>query len=124
MKINFLKQIFPIIALCAFLTSCSKNRHEEIVSLMEDDEEWSAEQTQKAIDIYIEGLNEQIDIMETYQIINEKINLEDQWEYRAKKRSFWKDRKDDIKEAQKKLKNTDKELTKKYKLHSRDDNDY
>lgn len=99
----------------ALMTSCGvSNRHEECVALEGDNEEWTADQTNKAIDIYIEGLNEFADLYKKVYLIDQKIGLEYQIEQKGK-RSVRKERKDEMKEAEKALKEKDKEIKKKYR---------
>lgn len=97
-----------------FMTSCGvSNRHDECAALEDDHEEWTAEQTEEAIDIYIEGLNEMADMYKTVYLIEQKDGLGSQIESKSKK-SVYKERKDEIKTAEKAIKEKNKELRKKY----------
>lgn len=96
-------------------TSCGvSNRHDDIKDLKDSDGEWTEKETNKAIDIYIEGRSEKCSMVEDMFLIEEKLNLEGDWKIKAKKSSYWKDRKDEIKEAEKRAKELSKELKKKY----------
>jgi len=110
-------KIYKYIAIAgvlAFMTSCGvSNRHEDCVALEDDHEEWTAEQTEKAIDIYIEGLNEMAEMYKDVYLVEQKHVLESQIDSKGK-RSVYKERKDEIKEAEKALKEKNKELKKKY----------
>lgn len=48
-----------------------ENRHDEVTKLRELST-WNAEQTQQAIDIYLEGLDDQSKILETAMSVGEK----------------------------------------------------
>ena len=102
-------------AAATVLASCGvSDRHKQVEDLMDDKEEWTADQTNEAIDIYLEGVKDRINMDEQVYLIEEKLKLEDDWEYKAKKASYWKDRKDEIKEARKKLKDKQEEIREKY----------
>lgn len=98
----------------AFMTSCGvSNRHEECAKLEDDHEEWTADQTNEAIDIYIEGLNDMAAMYKDFYLIGQKSSLEYQIDTKGK-RSVIKERKDEIKEAEKAIKEKRKEIKKKY----------
>lgn len=98
-------------AVVALLSSCGvSNRHDEIEELNKKSK-WDEEQTNRAIDIYLEGIDEYCDIMEDAFLIGEK---DISYKYRGDK-DVIKERKDEIKEAEKQWKETKKEIEKKYK---------
>lgn len=82
-------KIFKYIAtagIVAMMTSCGvSNRHDDVQALEDDREEWTADQTNKAIDIYIEGLNDMAKMYEGVAGIQEKGILENQLDYKGKK---------------------------------------
>lgn len=95
------------------LASCGgvSDRHEEIQKLNDVSGEWTKEQTDQAIDIYIEGQKEMIDNAEDIGLIMEK-----QFFFSESKcdEDALKERKDEIKEAKQRLQDVEKELEKKY----------
>jgi len=99
------------------LTSCGvSDRHEEINELNKATK-WDEDQTNKAIDIYIEGLEDVTKMQEDYILIEEKLDLENNID-RYGDRDVKKARKQDIKDAEKNLKEVRKQVEKEYKAKS------
>ena len=96
-------------------TSCGvADRHEEISELNKESK-WDEDQTNQAIDIYIEGLNEVTELYEDVLNAGQKENLEGRID-RYGDNDVIKERKKEIKEAEKNLKNVRKEIEKEYEV--------
>lgn len=119
---------FAIIGLGVFaLTSCGvKDRHEEVKELNKKSK-WNEDQTNQAIDIILEANDEIIKLNEDYFLIEEKLGLEYNID-RYGDEDVVKERKNEIKEAEKNLRKVIKEADKAHKLSSSssdyDDYDY
>lgn len=111
------KYTFLALAAAAMVTSCGvSNRHDEVKELVEtakEDHEWNADETNRAIDIYLEGLKEDADMYENTFLLQEKSLLDYHLEQKGK-RSVIKDRKQELKDARESYKEKVKELTDKY----------
>lgn len=101
------------LVMAASLVSCGgvSDKHDDIKQLKDVKGEWTKDQTNQAIDIYIQGLNEQADNYEKIFLIGEKDILK---EYKCDEEAL-KARKDEIKEVQQAVSDKRKEIEKKYK---------
>lgn len=99
------------------LTSCGvADRHEEISELNKETK-WDEDQTNQAIDIYLEGVEGMLSKLEDSYLIEEKTDLENNID-RYGDKDVIKERKQDIKDAEKNLKDVIKEIEKEYKVKS------
>lgn len=96
------------------LSSCGvADRHEEISELNRDTK-WDEDKTNQAIDIMLEGKAEALDLIEDMYLIEEKNDLEGNID-RYGDRDVIKERKQEIKDAEKNLKEAMKAVEKEYK---------
>lgn len=113
-------KLFSVIlcgAAMAVLASCGgvSNKHDKVKEL-KDKNEWTSDQTQEAIDIYIQGLNEQaaevessVDKIEDAYYLGEKLGLGYTLDYKGDKETLEKNS-DKIKEAKQKVEDAEKKL--------------
>lgn len=105
------------------LASCGgvSDRHDDIKQLNKKSK-WDEDQTNQAIDIIIEAYGEQADLMEDAGLIQEKLMLKSFIGYCGDK-DVLKERKNEIKDAEKEHDKVLKEVRKKYGEKT-SDNDY
>lgn len=105
------------------ISACgTSNRHEEIKKLV-DKENWDQEQTQSAINYYIEGVDEACNVLENMYIVNEKVSLKSAIN-RFGDEDVVKDRRKEIAKAEKAVEKKQKEIARNFKKDSSGDNDY
>lgn len=108
---------FTAAALAVFaLASCggASNKVEEVKQLKDINGEWTADQTDEAIDIYIKGVEEQTKFLETEGLIMDKVSLGSYIQRKGNKDVIEK-RKDDMLKAEQALEEEEKALKEKYK---------
>ena len=109
-------------AIATLMAACGgvADRHDEVKELIKD-HTWDEEQTNRAIDIYLQGVDEYCDLYEAMYLIEEKTHIR---LYAADIEDVMKERKSDLKEAERNLKKARKALDKKFSNKDYDDNDY